>query len=47
MALEDEGSLITVNRTRAVIDTATIGNTTSPSEVFCVPLKPTKILPRL
>ena len=44
MALKDEGSSITVKGMRAMIDFGATDNTTSPSEVVYVPLKPTKIL---
>ena len=47
MALKDEGLFITLKGTRVVTGPSAIGNTTSPSEVVCVPLKPTKILPGL
>ena len=48
MALKDEGSLIITKGMRAVTGLAATGNnTTSLSEVVCVPLKPANIIPKL
>ena len=47
MALKDEGSSIIIKGMRAVTNPIATGNTTSLSEVVCVPLKPTRILPGL
>ena len=46
-ALNDDGSLIAVNGTKAMIGPVDIGSTISPSEWVCVPLNPTKTLPGL
>ena len=47
MALKDEGSSITIKGTRAVTGPTITSNTTSPSKVVCVSLKPTKVLLKL
>ena len=44
ITLKEEGSSITVNGMSIVIGPTVTSNTTSPSEVVCVPLKPTRIL---
>ena len=43
---KDEGSSITMNKMRAVTGPIVIGNTVSPREIVCVPLKPANNLPR-
>ena len=44
MALKDEGSSITMSRTRAMTGPTETGNTVSTSELVCDPLKPTNTL---
>ena len=47
MALNDDGSLITISGTKAVTKPVEIDNTISPSEWVCLSLNPTKTVPRL
>ena len=47
MVLKDEGSLITVSGTKAVIGPTETDNIISPNELVCDPLKPTNTLPGL
>ena len=47
MALNDDGSSITVSGTKAVTGLVEIGNTIFPSECVCVLLNPTRTLPGL
>ena len=44
MALKDEGSSITINKTRVMTGPAVTGNNISPTKEAYVPLKPTKTL---
>ena len=44
MALKDEGSSIIAKGTKAVTSLAETGNTISPNELVCYPLKPTNTL---
>ena len=44
MALNEEGSSITIKNTSTMTSPIEMGNNTSPSKVFWVPLKPTRTL---